>query len=151
GKVTIALRGRSAQALAGAFEREVGSKRTERLRSVVLGWLPWADVNDVSLTSAEGSWEIAVEAAIEIHGYGRPEGKDGKTWTLPGLEPVHVVVPRGAAGTLAARYASRGARQSALSIDAPLNYEFLRRIQLPEGASIARAPADVKTKGPSLV
>ena len=103
------------------------------LRNVVLGWLPWADVEDVSLSSNEGSWEVALRATIAIHGYGRPEGKDGKTWVLPGLEPVHLVFPNNFVGTLGATYASRGARESALAIATTMQYHVHRRVELPAG------------------
>ncbi len=127
GTFTVLLHGRTAQSLADAFETVVGSERREMLRRVVLGWLPWADVDEVALSSAEGSWEVALRATIAIHGFGRPEGKNGKTWVLAGLEPVH----RGGAGTLGASYASRAARQNALAIDNPIQYHFHRRIELP--------------------
>ena len=150
GSFSVLLHGRTAQSLADAFETVVGSDRREILRSVVLGWVPWADVDDVSVSSTEGSWEVALRAAISIHGFGRPEGKDGNTWVLGGLEPVHNVFPRATVGTLGATYASRGARQNALSIDAPIQYHVHRRIELPAGATIARSPAGVKVEGKSL-
>jgi hypothetical protein len=150
GTFTALLHGRAAQSLAEAFETVVGTERREVLRGVVLAWLPWADVEDVAVSSSEGSWEIALRATIAIHGMGRPEGKDGKTWVLAGLEPVHVVFPRGPVGTLGGTYASRGARQNALSIDAPLQYHFRRRIELPAGALIARPPADLEVTDPNV-
>jgi hypothetical protein len=150
GTFTVLLHGRTAQSLAEAFETVVGSERREMLRGVVLGWIPWADVDDVTVSSSEGSWEVALRAKIAIHGYGRPEGKDGKTWVLAGLEPVHMVFPRGTVGTLGATYASRGARQNALSIDAPIQYHFRRRIELPAKAAVLRLPDGVKVEGPHL-
>ncbi len=108
GTFTVLLHGRTAQTLAEAFETVVGSDRREMLRGVVLGWVPWADVDDVNVSSLEGSWEVALRAQIAVHGYGRPEGKGGKTWVLAGLEPVHIVFPRATVGTLGATYASRG-------------------------------------------
>jgi hypothetical protein len=150
GTFTILLHGRTAQSLAEAFETVVGTDRREMLRSVVLGWVPWADVEDVSVSSMEGSWEIALRAAIAVHGYGRPEGKDGKTWVLSGLEPVHFVYPRSIVGTLGATYASRGARQNALSINAPLQYHVHRRTELPPGTTVVRVPEGVNVDGKSL-
>jgi hypothetical protein len=150
GSFTVLLHGRTAQTLAELFETVVGTERREMLRGVVLGWLPWADVDDVAVSSSEGSWEVALRATIAVHGFGRPEGKDGKTWVLAGLEPVHVVFPHGAVGTLGASYASRGARQNALSIEAPLQYHFHRRIELPAGATVARAPAAVSVSDPNV-
>jgi hypothetical protein len=150
GSFTVLLHGRTAQALAELFETVVGTERREMLRGVVLGWLPWADVEDVALSSIEGSWEVALRASIAIHGFGRPEGKDGKTWVLPGLEPVHIVFPRGPVATLGATYTSRGARQNALAIDTPLQYHFRRRIELPPGAKIVRPPAPLEVADPSI-
>jgi len=150
GSFTVLLHGRAAQGLAESFETVVGTERREVLRRVVLGWLPWADVEEVAVSSSEGSWEIALRAVIAIHGLGRPEGKDGKTWVLAGLEPVHFVFPRGQVGTLGGTYASRGARQNALSIDTPLQYHLRRRIELPAGVTVARAPADVDVGDPSV-
>lgn len=150
GTFTVLLRGRTAQTLAEAFETVVGSDRQEMLRAVVLGWVPWADVDDVTVSSTEGSWEVALRAKIAVHGYGRPEGKGGKIWVLAGLEPVHIVFPRATVGTLGATYASRGARQNALSIDAPIQYHVHRRVELPAGSTITRAPTDLDVRGPNL-
>lgn len=150
GTFTILLHGRAAQSLAEAFETVVGTERLQMLRSVVLGWLPWADVENVTVSSSEGSWEVALRATIKVHGYGRPEGKDGKTWVLPGIEPVHMVFPRAFAGTLGATYASRAARQSALLIDTALQYHVRRRIELPAGAAVTRSPQGVRLEGGGL-
>ncbi|HLM72275.1 MAG TPA: hypothetical protein VK459_06280, partial [Polyangiaceae bacterium] len=150
GSFTILLHGRAAQALAEAFETVVGTNRRQMLQGVVLGWLPWADVEEVTVSSSEGSWEVALRASISIHGYGRPEGPDGKTWVLPGIEPVHIVIPRGYAGTLGATYASRGARQSALLIDTALQYHVRRRVELPAGATVTRAPEGVRIEDARL-
>ena len=150
GTFTVLLHGRTAQTLAEAFETVVGSDRQEMLRGVVLGWVPWGDVEDVTVSSTEGSWEVALRAKIAVHGYGRPEGKGGKTWVLAGLEPVHIVFPRATVGTLGATYASRGARQNALSIDAPIQYHVHRRIELPAGSTITRVPTDLDVRGPNL-
>jgi hypothetical protein len=150
GEFTILLRGRAAQALAQSIETVVGSDRHELFRRVVLGWLPWADVEDVKLSSEEGSWQVALRATIAIHGFARPEGRDGKTWVLPGLEPVHFVFPSPAAMTLAGAYASRAERESALSIETALQYHLRRRIQLPDGAELTRAPEGVSTVGANL-
>jgi hypothetical protein len=150
GTFTVLLHGRAAQALADAFETVVGTERREVLRGVVLGWMPWADVDDVALSSGEGSWEVALRASVAVHGFGRPEGKDGKTWAIAGLEPVHIVYPHGSVGLLGATYASRGARQNALSIEQPLQYHYHRRIDLPAGAKIARAPDGVEVNDPHV-
>ncbi len=151
GTVDVVLHGRTAQSLALALETVVGSDRQEMLRGVVLGWLPWADVEEVTLSSEEGSWQVELNAKIRISGYARPEGRAGKTLVLPGLEPVHWVFPGKVSSTLAAIYASRATRESALTIDAPLQYELRRRVELPATAIIERSPAPVKVKGDNLV
>lgn len=151
GEFTVLLRGRAAQALAQSIETVVGSDRRELFRSVVLGWLPWADVEDVKLSSEEGSWQVALRATISIHGFARPEGKGGKAWVLPGLEPVHFVFPSPSSMTLASAYASRAERESALSIETALQYHVRRRIQLPAGAVITQAPGAVRAAGAMLV
>ncbi|WP_437688225.1 hypothetical protein [Sorangium sp. So ce176] len=150
GTFTILLHGRAAQALSEAFETVVGTARREMLRGVVLGWLPWADVEDVTVSSTEGSWEVALRAAVTIHGFARPEGKDAAAWTLPGLEPVHLVFPRAFTGTLGATYASRGARKSALAIETALQYHVRRRIELPAGYAVARVPEGVRVEHADL-
>jgi hypothetical protein len=150
GTFTILLHGRPAQGLSDAFETVVGTERMQLLRNVVLGWLPWADVEDVSLSSNEGSWEVALRATIAIHGYGRPEGKDGKTWVLPGLEPVHLVFPNNFVGTLGATYASRGARESALAIATTMQYHVHRRVELPKGATVVKAAEKVDVRDPRI-
>ncbi len=142
GTFSIALHGREAQALADSLDTIVGSDRQEMLRNVVLTWVPWADVEDVELGSSEGSWEVSVRAKIAIFGFSQPESRDGKTWLLPGLEPVHLA--RGFSSTLASFYASRSGRESALSIERPLQYRVRRRIELPAGVAIARAPSSVR-------
>jgi hypothetical protein len=63
---------------------------------------------------------------------------------------VHVVFPQHSVGTLGASYASRGARQNALSIDSPLQYHFHRRIELPPGATVTRAPAALEITDPNV-
>jgi hypothetical protein len=151
GTFTVLLHGRAAQSLAESFETIVGTERLQLLRKVVLGWLPWADVDDVAVSSVDGSWEVAVRATISIHGFGRPEGKDGKVWVVSGLEPVHLVFPNPAVGTLGATYASRGARQNALAIEVPLQYHFHRRIELPAGATVTRQASPVEVADPNVV
>lgn len=147
GTLTIELRGREAQTLADALDTSVGSDRRDMLRDVVLTWVPWADVEDVSLTSTEGSWEITVQAKVAGFAFTQPETKDGKTLIVPGFEPVHIA--RGYASTLAAMYASQAGRESALSIERPIQYRVRRRIELPKSAIVTRpaAPLDLKNAG----
>src|SRR6185436_1352463 len=74
GTFSVLLQGRAAQSLSEAFETVVGTDRLALLRSVVLGWLPWADVEEVTVSSPEGSFGVALRASIAIQGFGRPEG-----------------------------------------------------------------------------
>jgi hypothetical protein len=53
-------------------------------------------------------------------------------------------------GTLGASYASRGARQNALSIDVPLQYHFHRTLQLPPGAVVTRPPVGIDVSDPNI-
>jgi hypothetical protein len=132
GAVTITLRGRPAQGLADALETVVGTDRREMLRSVVLGWMPWANVNDVSLVSGEGAWQIVLRADVTIPAYAQPEGA---SWVLPGFEPLHLVFPRPYSSTLGSMYAGRGARQNALAVDTAYQYRVRRSVELPDGAA----------------
>jgi hypothetical protein len=140
GTMEAVIHGRAAQQLAERFEVTVGSGRTDLLRNVVLGWLPWADVAKVSLSSDEASWRIAVAAEIAVVGFAQPEDRGGKTWSVPGIVAVHTLYPRPTASTLGARYAAQADRSAALAIDQPLRYRIERRIELPAGAEVLRLP-----------
>jgi hypothetical protein len=150
GTFTALLQGRPAQALTEAFETVVGSDRQQLLRGVVLAWVPWADVESVEVNPTPGSFGLTVRAAIRVSGYGRPEGKEGQEWSLPGLEPVHLILPRPQVATLGSTYASRAARQSALTIELSLQYHLRRRIELPPGATVVRLPAPVSVDVPRI-
>lgn len=150
GTLVLKIHGRAAQSLADALDVIVGTERRQMLQAVVLGWLPWADVENVALTSSEGSWEVEIRASVKIVGYAQPLGQDAATWVLPGIEPVHFTFPRAYSGTLGATYASRGARQSALVIDSPLQYRVRRTIALPAGTQIIRRPEQVTVAGKQL-
>lgn len=139
GKVTISLRSREAQNLAEAFNYVVGEDRKNMLRSVVQGWIAWASVDDVKLVSKEGAWEVTIEAQVTVPGFGSVEGKEGKTWVLPGYDPAR-------SGTLAAQYASKAQRESALNIDYPIQYRVKRTITLPAGAKIDKLAGGVQKK-----
>jgi hypothetical protein len=143
GVFTIMLRGRAAQALADALEKVVGTDRSDMLRGVVLGWLPWANVNEVSLSSTEGSWAVSLRADIAIPGYAQPEGA---TWVLPGLEPLHSVFPRPFVSTLGATFAGQGARKSALAVESAFQYHVHRRVELPQGTTVVSPPPGVEVK-----
>ncbi|HEU4411123.1 MAG TPA: hypothetical protein VFS43_38075 [Polyangiaceae bacterium] len=147
GTASITLRGRPAQGLADALETVVGTDRREMLRSVVLGWLPWANVNEVSLASGEGAWQIVIRADLTIPGYAQPEGT---SWVLPGFEPLHLVFPRPYSSTLGSMYAGRGARQNALAVDTAYQYRVRRSVELPDGASPPERVHAVEVKNDRL-
>jgi hypothetical protein len=65
----------------------------------------------------EGSWEVALRAKIAIHGFGAPRARTARPGCSPAWSPCTSCSPWDAAMTLGATYASRGARQNALSID----------------------------------
>ncbi len=139
GTITVALRESTAERLAEELERTVGLPREQRLRAVVLGWLPAATVNTVALTSPKGSAEISLTAEVEVPGYAQAEGGG---WVLPGLEPYHQSFPVSVATTLAERLARQHSRDDALVISTPQRYELRRRIVLPAPARLGgRAPA----------
>ncbi|MCC6524039.1 MAG: hypothetical protein IT373_15370 [Polyangiaceae bacterium] len=150
GSFALTLHGRTAQGLAAALEVTVGSERRQLLSRVVLGWLPWADVEEVSLASAEGAWDVALRATVSAHGFARPAGRAGKVWVLPGLEPVHRVFPGAGVDTLGGAYASRAERDSALSLDPAILYHLRRRITLPPGARLGRLPRAVAVEAPHV-
>lgn len=143
GTFTVVLRGRQAQGLAEAFETVVGTDRREMLRRVVLGWLPWANVNDVVLSSTEGSWEVSLRAEVSIPSFAQSEGK---VWVVPGLEPLHSVFPRPSVSTVGATFASRAGRQSALAVDMAFQYHVRRRIELPPGTAAPAVLPSVNVK-----
>ncbi len=149
GLFTAILRGRAAQELADAFTRIVGDERQRALRNVVLGYVPAANVDAVVLSSSEGSWQIALRADITVSGYAQPEkNKKGEiTWVIPGVDPVHYVFPRPFVTTVTSAYASQGARQNALAVRSALQYHFRRRIDLPQGARVLRAPGPLRVDG----
>jgi hypothetical protein len=146
GSLTVLLRGRAAQELAEALVRIVGAERQRALRAVALAWVPYANVDNVQLSSSEGSWQIALRAELSIPGYAQPEGGAGaRTWVLPGVDPLHTMFPRAYVTTLGATYASRSGRENALAINHAVQYHAHRRIELPQGASVVRVPGPFET------
>ena len=146
GTFAVVLRGRDAQELSEALFRIVGAERQRALRDVVLAWLPWANVDAVQLASTEGSWQVSLRADVSVSGYAQLEG--AKTWLLPGLDTLHWAWPRARVSSLAATFASRAGRESALAVGAAVQYHVHRRVDLPKGATVARMPGplDVKAK-----
>jgi hypothetical protein len=147
GTFTILLRGRTAQSLADALEKVVGTDRSDMLRQVVLGWVPWANVDDVGLSSSEGSWQVSLRASVTIPGYAQAEGA---SWVLPGFEPLHVGFPRPYVGTLGATFASQGARESALAIDNAFQYHVRRRLEVDPSIKPTGALPSVDIKDDNL-
>jgi hypothetical protein len=153
GSLTILLRGRAAQELAEVLVRIVGDERQRALRGVALAWVPFANVDDVALSSSEGSWQVALRAALTIPAYAQPEGGTGgtaKSWVLPGIDPMHIVYPRPYVTTLGATYASRGSRQEALAVNRALQYHARRRVELPAGTAVVRVPGAFAVSGAIL-
>ncbi len=136
GTLSMVLRGREAQMLADAFEQRVGADRKDLLRSAILAWASWANVDDVTLSSSEGSWQVALRAQLSIFGYAQPEGK---TYILPGIPPLHRIQPSSSA-TIAATFAGQGERQNALAIETAFHYRLRRRLTLPQGWEIVGKP-----------
>ena len=146
GSFAVVLRGRDAQELSEALFRIVGAERQRALRDVVLAWLPWANVDAVHLASTEGSWQVSLRADVSVSGYAQLEGS--KTWLLPGLDTLHRAWPRARVSSLAATFATRADRESALAVGTAVQYHVHRRVELPKGAAVARMPGplDVKAK-----
>jgi hypothetical protein len=147
GSFTILLRGRTAQSLADALEKVVGTDRDDMLRGVVLGWVPWANVDEVALSSTEGSWQVSLRASISIPGYAQAEGS---SWVLPGFEPLHAGFPRPFVGTLGSTFASQGARENALAIESAFQYHVHRRVELGPSLKLIGALPAVEVKDDNL-
>ena len=150
GELTVLLRGRAAQQIAEALFRLVGFEREKALFGIALGWVPFANVDKVALSSSEGSWQIALRAEISVPGYAQPtsgQKQQGEGLAAPGLEPIHYVFPRSSVSTVAATYAGQSARENALSIRSAVQYHVHRRVELPKSASVIKSPgpADVSS------
>ncbi|WP_394848231.1 hypothetical protein LZC95_12280 [Pendulispora brunnea] len=145
GSFRATLRGRAAQDIAEALVRVVGVERQRALRNVVLAWVPFASVDDVALSSTEGSWQVSLRADIRVGGYAQVEGAK-RSWVLPGVAPIHVVFPRAFVTTLGSAYASVGAREDALAINRAMQYHAHWRIELPKTAKVLSKPAPFELK-----
>jgi hypothetical protein len=144
GTFAVVLRGRDAQELSEALFRIVGAERQRALRDVVLAWLPWANVDAVQLASSEGSWQVSLRADVSVSGYAQLEGS--KTWLLPGLDTLHSAWPRARVSSLAATFAAKAGRESALALGTAVQYHVHRRVDLPAGATVARMPGPLEVK-----
>lgn len=150
GTITVLLRGRAAQDLADALVRLVGLERQNALRGIALGWVPFATVETVDLSSTEGSWQVAIRAELSAPAYAKVEGTTpgGRSWVLPGMDPIHYVYPRPFVTTLSSTYATQAARDSALAVNHATQYHVRRRVELPDGARIELLPGPFEGKGP---
>jgi hypothetical protein len=99
-------------------------------------------VDDVHLASSEGSWQIRLRADVTVGGYAQAQGD--KTWLLPGIDTLHTAWPHARVSSLAAAFASRAGRQSALALNSAVQYHVHRRVQLPEGAVVGRVPGPLE-------
>jgi hypothetical protein len=146
GTFQVHLRGKAAQILAESFETVVGSGRQLFLRNVVLGWLPWATVDEVRLHSAEGSWEVEVRAKVSMIGYAQ---KEGSGWVVPGMAAVHFVYPQAMSGNLSSMLTSQKTRQTALAIQQAIRYQVTRIHHWPASFRM-QAPKDFQLTLPLL-
>jgi hypothetical protein len=144
GSFTVLLRGRDAQHLSEALFRLVGQERERALRTVVLAWLPEANVDSVSLSSSEGSWQVALRSEVSLVGFAGFEtakvGSSERTGAIPGLDPLHRAVQGLGAMTFGASYLRQADRDSALAIHHATNYHVRRRVELPAGVRVLRTP-----------
>ncbi len=153
GELTVLLRGRAAQQISEALFKLVGFAREKALFGIALGWVPFANVDKVALSSSEGSWQIALRAEVSVPGYAQPTEQSKtkeKAWLLPGLEPIHYVYPRSSVSTVAATYAGQSARESALSIRSAVQYHVHRRVELPKGATVLKSPGPAEVRSSNL-
>lgn len=152
GTITVLLRGHSAQDLSEALVRLVGLERQRALRGIALGWVPFATVEKVELSSSEGSWQVAIRGDLTAPAYAQLEGTKPETraWILPGMDPIHYVFPRPFVTTLSSTYAAHAARESALAINHATQYHVRRRVELPAKAQIARLPGPFEGNGPLM-
>jgi hypothetical protein len=150
GTFAVVLRGRDAQELSEALFRTVGAERQRALRDVVLAWLPWANVDDVQLASTEGSWQVSLRAEVSVNGYAQLQPAKApsapRIGVLPGIDTLHWAWPRARVSSLAATFASRAGRESALAVGAAVQYHVHRRVDLPKGAAVTRMPGPLEVK-----
>jgi hypothetical protein len=90
---------------------------------------------------------------VSVSGYAQAEqtasaGRRSVVWLLPGLDTLHWAWPRARVSNLAATFATRSGRESALAVSAAVQYHVHRRLELPPGAIVKRMPGplDVQAK-----
>jgi hypothetical protein len=145
GTATVALRGADAQVIADELETLVGLRRDRRLRSVILGWLPSATVNQVSLASEPGAWQVTIKADVELPGYAQAEGGG---WALPGLPPVHALAAQPA--TLGSAFGRQRSRDSALTVEQAIQYRMRRRVTLPARCRVVGTAPALVVRDPNI-
>ncbi len=112
---------------------------------MVLGWLPWANVDDVQLSSSEGSWQVSLRADVSVSGYAQARGHQDVA-AAGDRHAMHWVWPNVRVSSLAGTFAERAGRQSALAVSAAVQYHVHRRVELPPGATLARLPGPLDVK-----
>lgn len=137
GTISLELRGRSSQALLDALDTVVGTDRRALLRRVVLGWLPWATVDEVRLTSPEGATFVSIAAKVVLPSYLQ---REGAVWVLPGVDPVHYGYPAPGTATMRGAFTTKGARDTALVVSTSQRWALRRKVTLPAGFAVVRAP-----------
>ena len=131
--------------------RIVGDERQRTLRGVALAWLPYADVDDVVLSSSEESWEVAVRATLTIPGYAQAAGNNGEAVVGAAGHRAGPLGLSAADGGHARRdVRGEGGRREALAVSLAMQYHVHRRVEFPAGASVARAPGAFDVKGDVL-
>lgn len=137
GDVTLLLRGQVAQSLSEALIKTVGIERDRLLRTVLSAWVPYATIDDITLSFSEDSWQIALRARLTLGGFGM---REGPVVRIAGIEPMHIMFPRPAASTLTSMFGSQGSRQTNLSINRPTVMHLRRRIEVPKGTAAVMVP-----------
>jgi len=62
------------------------------------------------------------------------------------MDTLHWASPRARVSSLAATFATRAGRESALALSTAVQYHVHRRVELPKGAIVARMPGPLELK-----
>jgi hypothetical protein len=127
GTLALLLKGRDAHDLTNILEELAGEDRVNALKGYVLGWLPGADVLEV--TASQDGWWFVLTAKVELSSL---LALDGKRLAIPGAPALHSA---GRATTLGATYAAQAKRTTALTIRDAIQYRVHRVIHLPPSTS----------------
>ncbi len=93
---------------------------------------------------------MSLRADVSVNGYAqlqpakRPSAP--RIGLLPGLDTLHWAWPRARVSSLAATFASRAGRESALAVGSAVQYHVHRRVDLPKGATVSRMPGPLEVK-----